>query len=141
MLIDGRAMAGALLGDTIDKLDQLRARGIEPALAVILVGGDPASEVYVGRKIAECHKAGIRSIQHRFASDLAEATLLTLIDDLNADPAIHGILVQLALPHAIAAGKVLDRISPMKDVDGFHRSTSGACRSAQPGLSPGRHSG
>src|SRR3546814_662897 len=109
---------------------------LDPALAVVLVGSDPASEVYVGRKIAECNKAGIRSIEHRLQADADEAELLTLIDSLNADPSVHGILVQLPLPKGMNAAAVLDRIVPTKDVDGFHPVNVGRLSSGTGGLVP-----
>ena len=120
-IIDGKALAQALSETTAAEVEAIRAaHGITPGLAVILVGHDPASEVYVGRKISQCRKVGIRSIEHRLADTTAEADLLALIDTLNADTDIHGILVQLPLPKGINAARVLDRIAPGKDVDGFH---------------------
>jgi len=94
--------------------------GLPPALAVVLVGEDPASEIYVRRKIAECRKAGVRSAEYRLPAVTPEATLLGLIDLLNRDATVHGILVQLPLPEHVDSAKVLDAISPDKDVDGFH---------------------
>ena len=120
-IIDGKALAQALSETTAAEVEAIRAaHGITPGLAVILVGHDPASEVYVGRKISQCRKVGIRSIEHRLPDTTAEADLLALIDTLNADADIHGILVQLPLPKGINAARVLDRIAPGKDVDGFH---------------------
>ena len=120
-IIDGKALAQALSATTEAEVEAIRAaHGITPGLAVILVGHDPASEVYVGRKISQCRKVGIRSIEHRLADTTAEADLLALIDTLNANTDIHGILVQLPLPKGINAARVLDRIAPGKDVDGFH---------------------
>lgn len=136
VVIDGRSMAKALLERTTEQVEALKARGIDPALAVVLVGSDPASEVYVGRKIAECKKAGIRSIEHRLDSDAGEAELLALIDSLNADRAVHGILVQLPLPKEMNAAAVLDRIVPTKDVDGFHPVNVGRLSSGTGGLVP-----
>lgn len=115
---------------------ELKAAGIAPALAVVLVGDDPASDIYVRRKINECRKAGIGSIEQRLAADCSQATLLTLIDRLNADPAVHGILVQLPLPPGIDATTVLDRISPAKDVDGFHPVNVGRLSTGSQGLVP-----
>lgn len=135
-LIDGRAMARALGERTAQAVAGLKADGVDPALAVVLVGHDPASEVYVRRKIGECRKAGIGSIEKRLAADCSERVLLDLIDTLNADPAVHGILVQLPLPAGIGAARVLDRISPAKDVDGFHPVNVGRLSTGSKGLVP-----
>ena len=135
-LIDGRAMARALGERTAQAVATLKADGVDPALAVVLVGHDPASEIYVRRKIGECRKGGIISIEQRLAADCGEQALLDLIDALNADPGVHGILVQLPLPAGIDAGRVLDRISPAKDVDGFHPVNVGRLSTGSKGLVP-----
>jgi len=135
-LIDGRAMARALGERTADAVAGLKTDGIDPALAVVLVGHDPASEIYVRRKIGECRKAGIGSIEKRLTADCGEQALLDLIDGLNADPAVHGILVQLPLPAGIDAARVLDRISPAKDVDGFHPVNVGRLSTGSQSLVP-----
>jgi len=135
-LIDGRAMARRLSDGTAAGVEDLKARGVEPTLAVVLVGSDPASEVYVGRKVAECTRVGIRSIEHRLPAETAQADLLTLIEALNADAAVHGILVQLPLPRGLDAGAVLDRIAPGKDVDGFHPVNVGRLSTGTGGLVP-----
>lgn len=136
-IIDGKALAARLMEDTrAGVADIVAATGNPPGLAVVLVGGDPASEVYVGRKISQCRKAGIHSIEHRLPADTAEADLLALIDALNADPAVHGILVQLPLPKGLNAAAVLDRISPDKDVDGFHPVNVGRLSTGTGGLVP-----
>lgn len=135
-LIDGRAIADGLAARTAAEVIALKARGVAPALAVILVGEDPASAVYVRRKVAQCRATGIRSIEHRLPADSGEAGLLDLIDALNADPAIHGILVQLPLPRGIDAARVLDRIAPAKDVDGFHPVNVGRLSTGTGGLVP-----
>lgn len=114
----------------------LGARGVRPGLAVVLVGEDPASEVYVARKVSECARVGIASTEHRLPADTTEATLLALIDTLNDDPAVHGVLVQLPLPRQIEAGRVLDRIAPEKDVDGFHPVNVGRLSTGTGGLVP-----
>lgn len=114
----------------------LGAGGVQPGLAVVLVGEDPASEVYVARKVSECARVGIASREHRLPTDTTEATLLALIDTLNDDPAVHGILVQLPLPGQIEAGRVLDRIAPEKDVDGFHPVNVGRLSTGTGGLVP-----
>lgn len=113
-----------------------RAHGLSPALAAVLVGDDPASEIYVRRKLAECHRAGIRSAEYRLPATTPEATLLGLIDRLNRDATTHGILVQLPLPEQIDAGKVLDAIHPDKDVDGFHPVNVGRLSTGTGGLVP-----
>jgi methylenetetrahydrofolate dehydrogenase (NADP+)/methenyltetrahydrofolate cyclohydrolase len=136
-IIDGKAMARRLLEDTAAAVEKMRAeQGITPGLAVVLVGSDPASEVYVGRKVAQSRKAGIRSIEHRLPESTGEDELLALIDDLNADPDVHGILVQLPLPAHVDAALVLDRISPGKDVDGFHPVNVGRLSTGTGGLVP-----
>jgi methylenetetrahydrofolate dehydrogenase (NADP+)/methenyltetrahydrofolate cyclohydrolase len=136
-IIDGKAIAAKLTASVAAECRELLLeRGIVPGLAVVLVGEDPASQVYVNRKLAEAGKAGIRSIEHRFAADLGEADLLDLIARLNADPQVHGILVQLPLPPQIDAGKVLGAIDPRKDVDGFHPVNVGRLSTGTGGLVP-----
>jgi len=136
-IIDGRAIAAGLVARTARAVKEMEAgSGITPGLAVILVGHDPASEVYVGRKIAQCRKAGIRSVEHRLPADTAQDDLLALIDTLNADATIHGILIQLPLPRHIDAALVLDRIDPRKDVDGFHPVNVGRLSTGTGGLVP-----
>lgn len=136
-LIDGKAIARALSVTTAEAVAQMVAAGHSaPGLAVVLVGNDPASEVYVGRKISQCGKVGIHSIEHRLPADTAEEDLLALIAALNADATVHGILVQLPLPAQIDAGKVLDAIDPAKDVDGFHPVNVGRLSTGTGGLVP-----
>ena len=135
-MIDGVALARALTERTAAEVAMLLATGMQPALAVVLVGEDPASTVYVRRKIAQCGMVGIRSIEHRLAANCGKASLLSLIDELNADPLVHGILVQLPLPDEIDAGQVLDRIAPTKDVDGFHPVNVGRLSTGTGGLVP-----
>ena len=136
MLIDGRAMAQVLSARTAEEVAELRLRGVSPVLAVVLVGEDPASAVYVRRKIAECAAIGIGSIEKRVDSNCTEAQLLAIIDQLNGDAAVHGILVQLPLPSGIDAARVLDGISPNKDVDGFHPVNVGRLSTGGRGLVP-----
>ncbi|MBC2667886.1 bifunctional methylenetetrahydrofolate dehydrogenase/methenyltetrahydrofolate cyclohydrolase FolD [Novosphingobium piscinae] len=120
-IIDGKQMAEALLAQVGTGIAERLARGQHaPALAVILVGDDPASSIYVGRKLRACAKVGITSRQYRLDRAVSQAELCDLIDRLNADPDTHGILVQLPLPAQIDANAILDRIVPAKDVDGFH---------------------
>ncbi|MDT7532372.1 bifunctional methylenetetrahydrofolate dehydrogenase/methenyltetrahydrofolate cyclohydrolase FolD [Sphingobium sp. SA2] len=136
-IIDGRAMARALSDETATRVAAIVAQaGQPPALAVVLVGDDPASQVYVRRKISECARVGIRSVEHRLPVDHPQDALLTLIDQLNGDPAIHGILIQLPLPPHIDAALVLDRIDPAKDVDGFHPVNVGRLSTGTGGLVP-----
>ncbi|AIT81892.1 bifunctional methylenetetrahydrofolate dehydrogenase/methenyltetrahydrofolate cyclohydrolase [Novosphingobium pentaromativorans] len=136
-IIDGIALARRVSQETADTVSALAVRlGQAPGLAVVLVGNDPASEVYVGRKIRECRKVGLRSIEHRLPASTREAELLSLIADLNVDPGVHGILVQLPLPPHIDAGLVLDAIAPGKDVDGFHPVNVGRLSTGTGGLVP-----
>ncbi|WP_088182897.1 bifunctional 5,10-methylenetetrahydrofolate dehydrogenase/5,10-methenyltetrahydrofolate cyclohydrolase [Sphingobium sp. Z007] len=135
-IIDGRAMARALSERTAQDVAQLKAGGIDPTLAVVLVGADPASDMYVRRKISECRRVGMGSIERRMDADCGEQALLDLIDTLNGDPAVHGILVQLPLPPDIEAGRVLDSIAPAKDVDGFHPVNVGRLSTGSQGLVP-----
>jgi methylenetetrahydrofolate dehydrogenase (NADP+)/methenyltetrahydrofolate cyclohydrolase len=136
-LIDGKALAAKLVASTAEAVAAMLAdTGGAPGLAVVLVGDDPASDVYVRRKVAQCRKAGIRSIEHRLPDSTRQVDLLQLIDRLNADPDVHGILIQLPLPAGIDAGLVLDRISPAKDVDGFHPVNVGRLSIGSGGLVP-----
>ena len=132
-ILDGTALARQLLEQTADKIRDL---GHSPGLAVVLVGNDPASEVYVRRKVAQCRNAGIRSTEHRLPDCTSQADLAALIDQLNNDATVHGILVQLPLPAAIDATEILDRISPLKDVDGFHPVNVGRLSTGSGGLIP-----
>ena len=135
--IDGRALARTLSEETAGSVAELRAAyGIVPGLAVVLVGDDPASQVYVARKVAETTRVGMRSIEHRLDAGTPEADLLGLIATLNTDPQVHGILVQLPLPSQIDAGRVLDAIDPVKDVDGFHPVNVGRLSTGTGGLVP-----
>ena len=119
-IIDGAAIAAALTLRIGAAAEQLKADGIVPGLAVVLVGDDPGSEVYVRNKSRTAESLGFHSVQHTLPAETAEAKLLRLVADLNRDPSIHGILVQLPLPPHIDAGKVIEAIRPDKDVDGFH---------------------
>ena len=119
-IIDGVAVAAAIRTECKERVAALAARGVQPGLAVILVGGNAASAVYVRNKIRACADVGIRSVRYDFAADVAPDTVLSTIEELNADPTIHGILVQLPLPPQFATSQVLRAISVDKDVDGFH---------------------
>ncbi len=136
-LIDGLALARALSADTADAVARLRAvHGVVPGLAVVLVGDDAASGVYVARKVKETARVGMRSLEYRFDAGTNQAILLSLIAALNADEAVHGILVQLPLPRQIDAARILDAIDPAKDVDGFHPVNVGRLSTGTGGLVP-----
>ena len=125
LLIDGKKVAARVVEDVAAGARALTARGVRPGLAVVLVGEDPASQVYVRSKGKAAETCGFHSVQHTLPASTGEADLIALVDRLNADPAIHGILVQLPLPGQIDAGRVLERIAPAKDVDGFHPFNAG----------------
>jgi methylenetetrahydrofolate dehydrogenase (NADP+)/methenyltetrahydrofolate cyclohydrolase len=125
-VFDGKALAQTLRAGFRHKVDKLVARGVRPGLAVILVGEDPASQVYVRSKVNACDLAGIYSEKHLFPADAAPRRISDKIAELNANSAIHGILVQLPLPPGIDSDAVLDAITPEKDVDGFHPENLGA---------------
>lgn len=135
-LIDGNALAKQLRAEAAQRAAALTARGHQPGLAVILVGEDPASQVYVRNKIKACEDNGFLSSFDRYPADLSEADLLGRIDALNRDPRIHGILVQLPLPRHMDSQKVIETISPAKDVDGFHVASAGALMTGAPGFWP-----
>jgi methylenetetrahydrofolate dehydrogenase (NADP+)/methenyltetrahydrofolate cyclohydrolase len=120
IVLDGKAISQAVLERVAAEARALGAKGVTPGLAVVLVGADPASQVYVGAKGRAAKAVGFHSVQHTLPASTGEAELLALVVALNADPAIHGILVQLPLPKAIHAPRVLESIAPGKDVDGFH---------------------
>jgi methylenetetrahydrofolate dehydrogenase (NADP+)/methenyltetrahydrofolate cyclohydrolase len=119
-IIDGRALGKAMREGFVTRIEALGAHGLKPGLAVLLIGDDPASAVYVGRKVKACAAVGIASFTERLPATISNAELLGRIVELNADPAIHGILVQLPLPPHIDMARVLETISADKDVDGFH---------------------
>lgn len=119
-IIDGKAIAAKIRGEITAEVAKLAAQGVTPGLAVVLVGEDAASKVYVSMKEKACKDVGIFSDEYKLPADTGEADLLLLIDKLNHDPKIHGILVQLPLPKQIDTEKVLEAISPEKDADGFH---------------------
>ncbi|ARQ02609.1 bifunctional methylenetetrahydrofolate dehydrogenase/methenyltetrahydrofolate cyclohydrolase FolD [Pseudorhodoplanes sinuspersici] len=119
-IIDGIAVATAIRTECKERVAALATRGVQPGLAVILVGDNAASAVYVRNKIRACADVGIHSVRYDFATDVAPDTVLSTIEELNADPTIHGILVQLPLPPQFATSQVLRAISANKDVDGFH---------------------
>ncbi len=135
-LIDGNALSKQLRAEVARRAAALRARGITPGLAVVLVGVNPASQVYVRNKVKACQDNGLHSVLEQYPATLGEAELLARVEALNKDPAIHGILVQLPLPPHIDAQKVIEAISPAKDVDGFHVASAGALMVGQPGFWP-----
>ena len=134
--IDGNALSRQLRADVQKRTAALRARGTTPGLAVVLVGDNPASQVYVRNKVKACEDAGLHSVLEKYDAALSEAQLLARVEALNNDPAIHGILVQLPLPAHIDAQKVIEAISPAKDVDGFHIASAGALMTGMPGFWP-----
>ena len=135
-LIDGNALARQIRADVAGRTAALKARGVQPHLAIVLVGDDPASQVYVKHKVNDSSETGLSATLERHPADMAEADLLARIHALNADPAVHGILVQLPLPKHMDANKVIEAISPAKDVDGFHVASAGALMVGQPGFWP-----
>ena len=135
-LIDGNALSQQLRKDVAVRAIALKARGITPGLAVVLVGDNPASQVYVRNKVKACEDAGLHSVLEKYDASLSEVDLLTRVEALNQDPSIHGILVQLPLPAHIDAQKVIEAISPGKDVDGFHVASAGALMTGMPGFWP-----
>jgi len=135
-LIDGKAIAAQMREQIAVETQQLVAQGVTPGLAVVLVGEDPASRVYVSMKEKACAAAGIYSAEHKLAAETSEQELLSLIETLNADEKIDGILVQLPLPEHIDEAKVLEAISPFKDVDGFHPYNVGCLMTGNPVFRP-----
>ena len=125
-LIDGNALSKQLRGEVAQRAAALSAKGVQPGLAVVLVGDNPASQVYVRNKVKACEDAGFKSVLEKYDATLSEAELLARVEALNNDPSIHGILVQLPLPKHIDDHKVIEAISPLKDVDGFHVASAGA---------------
>ena len=132
-LLDGNALAKTLRRQVAERTLTLKSKGITPGLAVLLVGEDPASQVYVRNKVQACNDAGVYSLLERHPATMTQAALLQRVKQLNADPAIHGILVQLPLPPHIEAHLVIETISPAKDVDGFHVASAGALMTGMPG--------
>jgi len=135
-LIDGNALSRQLRTEVASRTAMLKQKGITPGLAVVLVGENPASQVYVRNKVKACQESGLHSVLEQHPASMTETALLALVDTLNNDPSIHGILVQLPLPAHIDAQKVIESISPTKDVDGFHVNSAGALMVGQPGFWP-----
>ncbi len=136
LVIDGKAIAAKVRGRIAGQVEQLKGKGITPGLAVVLVGDDPASRVYVGMKKKMCLELGMHSSDHELPAETSQAKLLELIDQLNRDERIHGILVQLPLPAHIDTDQVLEAISPMKDADGFHPYNVGRLAIGKPTFQP-----
>ena len=124
-IIDGKAVAAEIRGEVAIEVNELKDQDIHPCLAVILVGNNPASKAYVGSKVRACEETGIKSIKIELDSDISEQDLLDEIDKLNRDVSVHGILVQLPLPHHMDEERVIERIDPENDVDGFHPENVG----------------
>ncbi len=135
-LIDGVALSKTLRAEIAVRAAALTAQGRQPALAVILVGDDPASTVYVRNKVKACADSGVHSIMEKYAATLSEAELLARIAALNADPTVHGILVQMPLPRHINPQRVIEAISTRKDVDGFSTLSAGELMTGLPGFRP-----
>ncbi|WP_353153936.1 bifunctional methylenetetrahydrofolate dehydrogenase/methenyltetrahydrofolate cyclohydrolase FolD [Pollutimonas bauzanensis] len=135
-LIDGKALSDTVKAEVAQRVLALKERGLVPGLAVVLVGADPASQVYVRNKAAACEKAGLHSRVIRLEADISEQALLDVVNQLNNDPQVHGILVQLPLPGHMNAAKVIEAIAASKDVDGFHISNAGLLMTGQPLFRP-----
>jgi methylenetetrahydrofolate dehydrogenase (NADP+)/methenyltetrahydrofolate cyclohydrolase len=133
-IIDGKAYAQGLRARIARAVGDLSRQGVTPGLAVVIVGEDPASQLYVANKARQTVEVGMRSFQHRLPASMSEAELLGLVARLNGDPAVDGILVQLPLPRQIDAQKVIEAIDPAKDVDGFHPINAGRLMTGAPGL-------
>ena len=136
-LIDGKAIAATARRRVAEDVARFRAEyGTQPGLAVVLVGEDPASQVYVRNKARQTLECGMRSFEHRLPATATEAEVLALVGQLNRDPSVDGILVQLPLPRHIAEARVIEAIDPARDVDGFHPINAGRLASGAPGLAP-----
>ena len=135
-LLDGNALSKKIRSEIAARSAIATAKGVRPGLAVIVVGDNPASQVYVRNKVKACEEVGFHSVLESYSAELGEDELLARIATLNADPSIHGILVQLPLPEHIASERVLEAIAPSKDVDGFHVANAGALMVGQPEFIP-----
>lgn len=135
-IIDGKAWAAEVRAAAKDVADRLAARGVRPGLAVVLAGDDSASRAYVRNKVKACAETGLRSELHEFPGEISERAVLERIAALNRDPQVHGILVQLPLPKQVNTARVLESVSPAKDVDGFHPLNLGALLAGQPAFVP-----
>ena len=135
-LIDGNAHARKIRAEVAGRTQALKARGIQPHLSIILVGDDPASQVYTKHKVNDSTETGLSATLERYAADMPEQELVARIHALNDDPKVHGILVQLPLPKHMDTQKVIEAISPAKDVDGFHVASAGALMVGRAGFWP-----
>jgi methylenetetrahydrofolate dehydrogenase (NADP+)/methenyltetrahydrofolate cyclohydrolase len=135
-ILDGKTLAASIRASVKDSVAALAARGVRPGLAVVLAGSDPASRVYVRNKARACEETGVRSVVHEYGASVQERELLERIEQLNHDPAIHGILVQLPLPKHVDGERILGAVSPLKDVDGFHAANLGALLAGAPKFAP-----
>jgi methylenetetrahydrofolate dehydrogenase (NADP+)/methenyltetrahydrofolate cyclohydrolase len=135
-ILDGKSVAAKVRLAVKTQVAALVRQGVRPGLAVVLAGEDPASRVYVRNKVKACEETGVRSELREYPADVSEQTLLELIAKLNAERAVHGILVQLPLPRHIDANRVLETVSPVKDVDGFHAANLGALLTGRAGFVP-----
>jgi methylenetetrahydrofolate dehydrogenase (NADP+)/methenyltetrahydrofolate cyclohydrolase len=140
-ILDGKALAASLRAGLKATVADLARRGLKPGLAAVLVGEDPASRVYVRNKMRACEETGVRSELHQFAADAPERAVLDRIVSLNADPKVHGILVQLPLPKQVSNERALAALSPEKDVDGFGAESLGALLAGRAGFVPGTPAG
>jgi len=135
-ILDGKSLAAAVRAGLKQRVAELVQRGVRPGIAVILAGDDPASKIYVRNKTAACDEVGVRSQQIDYPASVTQEELIGRIRKLNADRAVHGILMQLPLPKHIDAARVLEAIAPEKDVDGFHEANLGALLAGRPGVVP-----
>jgi methylenetetrahydrofolate dehydrogenase (NADP+)/methenyltetrahydrofolate cyclohydrolase len=135
-IISGTELAASIRETIAARAAELTALGHQPGLAVVLVGEDPASQVYVRNKVSACEKAGFKSVMHRMPENTSQDALVGLVEQLNADPTIHGILVQLPLPRHLDSHLVIESISAEKDVDGFHISNAGLLMTGKPLFRP-----
>jgi methylenetetrahydrofolate dehydrogenase (NADP+)/methenyltetrahydrofolate cyclohydrolase len=136
IVIDGKKISEDVRDEVATRVERLAARGIAPGLAVVQVGDDPASSIYVRNKRRTCKRLGIRSFAHDLPADTSEADLVALIDQLNGDPSVHGILIQLPLPDHVDSDQIIVRIAPEKDVDGFHPMNAGLLATGGDALTP-----
>jgi len=135
-ILDGKSLAAQVRAEVKARVARLAQRGIRPGLAVVLAGDDPASRVYVRNKTRACEEVGVRSQQIDYPAEVTQEELMACIRNLNVDPAVHGILVQLPLPKHLDSARVLEAVSPAKDVDGFHAENTGALLAGAPRLVP-----